>query len=155
MSRKMSPEKLSLGKEQLHFSLENSIITGAYCKFHLFGGFYSKCGLSVPTWSCQILSPLPGLRQAHRFLLLLLSPGDSSVHTVVCLISFCLSILNEDVNITAQRLMGHQGIGNPIRNGPFTLKRLNSYGVIYKRGKKEPRVTALFRAEFPKTCSTE
>lgn len=60
-----------------------------------------------------------------------LSPGDSSVHTVACLISFCLSILNGDVNITAQRLTGHQGIGNPIHNGPFTLKRLNSYGVIY------------------------
>lgn len=49
-----------------------------------------------------------------------------ALFTEACLTSSCLSVLNGNVNITAQRLTGHQGIGNPVGNRPFTLRTLSS-----------------------------
>ena len=151
----MSPEKLSPGKEQLHFSLENSIIRGAYCKFHLFSGFYSKCGLSMPTWSCQILGPLPGLRQAHRFLHLL--PVSWGWLCLYCSMPHLFLPQCFKWGCQYHCTKAHGSPGNwqshpswaPLHRGDWIAM------VRYTRGEKKPRVTALFRAAFPKTCSTE
>lgn len=69
---------------------------------------------SLPNRSACLFGPLPDKRQLIDFLSSFLSPENSSVRRGVCLISARLIVLNGDVDIAAQKLTGHRGIGSPI-----------------------------------------